>query len=82
MIVYNNRKDGPIEYDKFILNTFQMANNIDQIISEEIDQSNSACEIVQCQTALNNMYKYVCGDSNNIGLSEELYYEKMLYLEK
>jgi len=34
MIIYNMRERGPLEYDKFILNTFQYINMINHYISK------------------------------------------------
>ena len=34
MIVYNMRERGPLEYDKFVLNTFQYINMINYYIKE------------------------------------------------
>jgi len=34
MIIYNMRERGPLQYDKFILNTFQYINMINHYISK------------------------------------------------
>lgn len=44
MILYNVKHRGPYEYDKFILNTFQISNEIRLLLNEVKESSDKSLE--------------------------------------
>lgn len=50
MIIYNMRYRGPYEYDKFVLNTFQIANeskSLKKRIDEKVAESVKNCKAIE-----------------------------------
>lgn len=66
MILYNMRYRGPFEYDKFVLNTFQMANEAKSILKKvnknDIDSLNS---MLKC---LDDIYQKLISE-DSIGMN-------------
>ena len=66
MIVYNNRYRGPMEYDKFILNTLQYVNEVNMILKNEFYNSESQIAFKQLCDNVDQIYQA------RINMSEEL----------
>ena len=55
MILYNIRKRGPYEYDKFILNTFQLINEVKRM--ERNIKENDTSELMQQAKMLDALFE-------------------------
>lgn len=55
MILYNIRKRGPYEYDKFILNTFQLTNEVKRM--ERNIEENDTSELMQQAKVLDALFE-------------------------
>lgn len=55
MILYNIRKRGPYEYDKFILNTFQLINEVKRM--ERNIEENDTSELMQQAKVLDTLFE-------------------------
>lgn len=55
MILYNIRKRGPYEYDKFILNTFQLINEVKRM--ERNIEENDTSELMQQAKVLDALFE-------------------------
>lgn len=55
MILYNIRKRGPYEYDKFILNTFQLMNEVKRM--ERNIEENDTSELMQQAKVLDALFE-------------------------
>lgn len=55
MILYNIRKRGPYEYDKFILNTFQLINEVKRM--ERNIEENDTSELMQQAKMLDALFE-------------------------
>lgn len=55
MILYNIRKRGPYEYDKFILNTFQLINEVKRM--ERSIKQDDTSKLMQLAKALDDVYE-------------------------
>lgn len=81
MIVYNMRYRGPLEYDKFILNTLQFHNEINDLIDKELEKPDgSVGDLIAIQKLVDDMFYTVTGktDLKNplksiVGFSESFY---------
>lgn len=81
MIVYNMRYRGPLEYDKFILNTLQFHNEINDLIGKELEKPDgSVGDLIAIQKLVDDMFYTVTGktDLKNplksiVGFSESFY---------
>lgn len=82
MIVYNMRYRGPLEYDKFVLNTFQFHNEVNGVIVKEFENSNNVKSFKAIQENLNNLTANYIGRELDLDkeLSEKTGYSKDLYL--
>lgn len=75
MILYNIRYRGPYEYDKFILNIFQLNNEIKRLQKEFNDTSLS--QLLLKQKELNNIFNELTKEDNELdrllSIKERLY---------
>lgn len=55
MILYNIRKRGPYEYDKFILNTFQLTNEVKRM--ERNIEENDTSELMRQAKVLDALFE-------------------------
>lgn len=55
MILYNIRKRGPYEYDKFILNTFQLTNEVKRM--ERNIEENDTSELMQQAKVMDALFE-------------------------
>lgn len=55
MILYNIRKRGPYEYDKFILNTFQLINEVKRM--ERSIKQDDTSKLMQLAKVLDDVYE-------------------------
>ena len=62
MITYNIRYRGPFEYDKFILNTYQLYNEIKSMNKDFND--NSIIKIKAKQKELNDLFDALTQENN------------------
>ncbi|WP_312339143.1 hypothetical protein [Anaerospora hongkongensis] len=60
MIPYNFRHRGPYEYDKFILNIFQLHNEI--MLLEERLNAGSANQLAQAKQEFDTVFSHLTGD--------------------
>lgn len=89
MIVYNMRYRGPLEYDKFVLNTLQFHNEVNGIIAKEFESETSIHSIASAKRDLNAYYADYVGAERSealsqiekIGLSKDLYLFLLEYRE-
>lgn len=89
MIVYNMRYRGPLEYDKFVLNTLQFHNEINGIILKEFESETSTNSIASLSTDLDKPYKNFIGaeksevleQAEKVGFSKDLYLFLLEYRE-
>lgn len=63
MILYNIRKNGPYEYDKFILNIYQIINDVRD---EQISIENGIEKIQDNLYTINDTYTSIQDDVNKI----------------
>lgn len=71
MILYNMRYRGPFEYDKFVLNTFQIANEAKSLLKKI--NKNDLNSLNNISKQLDNIYQKLTSDdstSMNILLNE------------
>lgn len=82
MIVYNMRYRGPLEYDKFVLNTFQFHNEVNGVLVKEFENSSNAKSFKNIQDRLDNLTANYIGRELDLlnELSEKVGYSKDLYL--
>ena len=66
MILYNMRYRGPFEYDKFVLNTFQIANEAKSIL-KKINE-NDLDGLNNMSKRLDNIYQDLISD-NSMGMN-------------
>jgi hypothetical protein len=75
MILYNIRYRGPYEYDKFILNIFQLNNEIKRLQKEFNDTSLS--QLLLKQKELNDIFNELTKEDNELdrllSIKERLY---------
>lgn len=75
MILYNIRYRGPYEYDKFILNIFQLNNEIKRLQKEFNDTSLS--QLLLKQKELNDIFNELTTEDNELdrllSIKERLY---------
>lgn len=75
MILYNIRYRGPYEYDKFILNIFQLNNEIKRLQKEFNDTSLS--QLLLKQKKLNDIFNELTKEDNELdrllSIKERLY---------
>ena len=75
MILYNIRYRGPYEYDKFILNIFQLNNEIKRLQTEFNDTSLS--QLLLKQKELNDIFNELTKEDNELdrllSIKERLY---------
>lgn len=75
MILYNIRYRGPYEYDKFILNIFQLNNEIKRLQNEFNDTSLS--QLLLKQKELNDIFNELTKEDNELdrllSIKERLY---------
>lgn len=75
MILYNIRYRGPYEYDKFILNIFQLNNEIKRLQKEFNDTSLS--QLLLKQKELNDIFNELTKEDNELdrllSIRERLY---------
>lgn len=75
MILYNIRYRGPYEYDKFILNIFQLNNEIKRLQKEFNDTSLS--QLLLKQKELNDVFNELTKEDNELdrllSIKERLY---------
>ena len=64
MILYNIRYRGPYEYDKFILNIFQLNNEIKRLQKEFNDTSLS--QLLLKQKELNDIFNELTKEDNEL----------------
>lgn len=64
MILYNFRYRGPFEYDKFILNVFQLSNEIKRM-NRHIDE-NGVSNIVKIKEELDKIFNELTDINNNL----------------
>lgn len=89
MIVYNMRYRGPLEYDKFVLNTLQFHNEINGVILKEFESETSTNSIASLTTDLDKPYTSFIGversealeQAEKIGFSKDLYLFLLEYRE-
>lgn len=84
IIPYNFPYKGPFEYDKFILNTLQYVNEIQNIINNEFiksDNKNNYNSLLDFKNDIDNIYIYLNGDSNNTGLLNNIFNQIIKYQE-
>lgn len=70
-ILYNFRKRGPYEYDKFILNTFQLHNEITNLISRIEETDGEAIQKARKEI------KYIISDTINIAQELTVFQERI-----
>ena len=63
MILYNIRKNGPYEYDKFILNIYQIINDVRD---EQISIDNGIKKVQDNLDTINDTYTSIQDDVNKI----------------
>lgn len=82
MIVYNMRYRGPLEYDKFVLNTFQFHNEVNGVLVKEFENSDNAKSFKSMQIDLDKLAANYIGRELDLDkeLSEKTGYSKDLYL--
>lgn len=86
MILYNMRYRGPLEYDKFVLNTLQFYNEVSVMLQTEFGSGNED-SLAAIQSEVNSVLELIIGNASTnpltkiVGLSEQLYYN-MLNLEE
>lgn len=81
MILYNMRYRGPYEYDKFILNTLQIANAINLTeINELKDNKEKLDSLIAIENIVNDAYNNYISVDNKKGLCEQVY-EKTFYFK-
>jgi len=82
MIVYNMRYRGPLEYDKFVLNTFQFHNEVNGVLIKEFENSNNNKSFKAIQRDLKDLTANYVGRELDIDTetSEKIGYSKDLYL--
>lgn len=68
MIVYNNRYRGPMEYDKFILNTLQYANEINVFLYNEFYNSEQQVSFSEKCKQVTEQYNKILERENNLFL--------------
>ena len=73
MIQYNNKYRGPFEYDKFILNLFQIYNRFSIISNEELNENNNLNALINYHNKIDDIYDSIIGTNSTEGLSEKLY---------
>lgn len=64
MILYNIRYRGPYEYDKFILNTLQLCNEL-KLLSKHFDES-SLTKILVKQQELNDLFDDLVKENSDL----------------
>lgn len=82
MIVYNMRYRGPLEYDKFVLNTLQFHNEVNGVLIKEFEESDNSKSFKSIQATLDNKLADYIGRPLDLEqeLSEKTGYSKELYL--
>lgn len=82
MIVYNMRYRGPLEYDKFVLNTFQFHNEVNGVLIKEFENSENVRSFKSIQNNLDNLIANYIGREIDLlqELAEKTGYSKDLYL--
>lgn len=74
MILYNMRKRGPYEYDKFTLNILQISNAITLSEMHELSENNKEKDtLLKMKEHVDTIYKFIVGTNEDIGLSEKVY---------
>lgn len=74
MILYNMRHRGPYEYDKFVLNTLQIANAVSLKETNELrENSNNFDSLVIIKDNINNIYNNLIGTDKVKGICETIY---------
>ena len=61
MILYNMRYRGAMEYDKFILNTFQFNNEVNEMVKNELGNTESIGELITEIEKIEESYAYYVG---------------------
>lgn len=74
MIVYNYRSRGPYEYDKFILNTFQLLNRIERL-TERVDLTEQEALSVR-RAELAKAFAAITGER---GLAQRVFEAQILF---
>lgn len=69
MIVYNNRYRGPMEYDKFILNTLQYINEVNAIYLNEFKEVNGYTNLLELHKQFSLLYEKAINSSEQLYLS-------------
>lgn len=82
MIIYNMRYRGPLEYDKFVLNTFQFHNEVNGVLIKEFENSNNTKSFKVIQENLDALTTNYIGREMNAeqGLTEKMGFSQDLYL--
>lgn len=82
MILYNMRYRGAYEYDKFVLNTMQYHNEVNEMLTKELLSGNTNySSMLEMQQDIENLYKVVVGNSLNTGIINTIYKEIIKYRE-
>lgn len=78
MIFYNMRYRGPFEYEKFLLNTLQYSNIINEY-NEDINNTSALTSLNNTVKEVNMLFDRVVGDN---GLNEEIYKKLIMFNSK
>jgi hypothetical protein len=75
------RYRGAYEYDKFILNTMQFHNEIDNMLTKEMLGDTNYSSLLDMKQDIESLYNAVVGDSLNTGILNTICKEMVKYKE-